>query len=70
MNLIVWLQYVFVKLIIDLDGTVLFAEERPGALVVKDVAEIRFSLPRQLALRGWELILATYRSISSTLEIK
>ncbi len=59
------------KLIIDLDGTVLFAEERPGALVIKGRRRNTFLATETIeALRGWELILATGRSISSTLEIK
>lgn len=59
------------RLIIDLDGTVLFAEERPGALEIEGRRRNTYMAAETIeALRGWEIIFATGRSIISALEIK
>lgn len=59
------------RLIIDLDGTVLFAEERPEAIVIKGRRRNAFLAAETIeALWGWEIIVATGRSIVSALEIK
>jgi hydroxymethylpyrimidine pyrophosphatase-like HAD family hydrolase len=59
------------KIVIDLDGTVLFAEERPQAVMIKGRRRNSFVAAETLeSLQGWEIIIATGRSISSALSIK
>jgi hydroxymethylpyrimidine pyrophosphatase-like HAD family hydrolase len=58
-------------MVVDLDGTVLFPEERPQALMIKGRRRDSFMAAETLeALQGWEIIIATGRSISSALSIR
>ena len=59
------------KMVIDLDGTILFAEERPDALMIQGRRRNSFIAAETLAaLQGWEIIIATGRSIRSALSIR
>ncbi|MDD4401757.1 MAG: HAD hydrolase family protein [Desulfitobacteriaceae bacterium] len=58
------------KLILDLDGTVLFAEKRPGAIAIEGRRRPAFLASETVdALHGCEVIIATGRSSKSAIII-